>query len=315
MKRTLSPVLALVTALVLALGGLGAQNAQAASYPAVQSGQSGANVSSLQYLLKAQGSKIDADGKFGAATKSAVVAFQKAHKLSSDGVAGEDTWTALTAGAKVRNGSKGDAVRAAQVQLNKYGNGLSVDGIFGAGTVSATKKFQSSKGLGADGIIGPDTWRALVTGSGSGSTPAPGGNDRVALAKQLLANKRVVLMSDFCAPHSPLRNMQQTARGEMATGSHGNAYLSTKMLQFMRDLGQKNGYRVTCIQGGTHSATSYHYRGRAVDIDLFDGQKINMTTAGRNASARLRALCKQAGAIENLGPGDPGHSGHVHCAF
>ncbi|WP_443075799.1 peptidoglycan-binding domain-containing protein [Streptomyces sp. TRM 70351] len=67
------------------------------------------------------------------------------------------------------SGQRGSAVKAAQVQLNKYGYGLAVDGDFGPGTHAAARDFQDDKGLAVDGIIGPDTWRALVSGSGGGS--------------------------------------------------------------------------------------------------------------------------------------------------
>lgn len=36
-----------------------------------------------------------------------------------------------------------------------------VDGVFGSGTTSAVKRFQSSKGLSADGLAGPGTMYAL----------------------------------------------------------------------------------------------------------------------------------------------------------
>ncbi|MFF9848843.1 peptidoglycan-binding domain-containing protein [Streptomyces litmocidini] len=74
----------------------------------------------------------------------------------------------------VRKGDNGSAVKAAQTQLNRYGAGLAVDGAFGDGTDAKVRSFQSSHGLDADGIVGPDTWRALVTGS-SGGTGGGGG--------------------------------------------------------------------------------------------------------------------------------------------
>ena len=60
-------------------------------------------------------------------------------------------------------GSKGQEVKSAQMLLN--GNGYScgaVDGDFGAKTYNAVVKFQSANKLTADGVIGQNTWSALI---------------------------------------------------------------------------------------------------------------------------------------------------------
>jgi len=48
-----------------------------------------------QMHLNAAGAKLTADGDFGAATKAAVISFQSAHQLASNGTIGQATWKAL----------------------------------------------------------------------------------------------------------------------------------------------------------------------------------------------------------------------------
>lgn len=63
----------------------------------------------------------------------------------------------------LQQGSKGSAVRAAQSLLNGFGFAAGkVDGLFGSATAKAVKRFQNSRGLAADGIIGRDTWHQLL---------------------------------------------------------------------------------------------------------------------------------------------------------
>ena len=74
----------------------------------------------------------------------------------------------------IRQGSKGNYVCIAQDDLNTLGyttGGL--DGIFGTRTNNAVRKYQASRGLSVDGIIGCNTWRSLqenVVGTGKTST-------------------------------------------------------------------------------------------------------------------------------------------------
>ncbi|WP_407384974.1 N-acetylmuramoyl-L-alanine amidase [Ruminococcus sp.] len=59
--------------------------------------------------------------------------------------------------------STGEEVKTVQLLLNamNYGD-LEVDGIFGSATDQAVKKFQKSRELDQDGIVGRDTWRYLL---------------------------------------------------------------------------------------------------------------------------------------------------------
>ena len=56
---------------------------------------------------------------------------------------------------------RGDDVRALQNALVKVGIDVDVDGIFGRGSDKGVKAFQAQKGLGADGIVGANTRKAL----------------------------------------------------------------------------------------------------------------------------------------------------------
>lgn len=53
------------------------------------------NVTVLQKRLKAHGYSVSIDGIFGASTEAVVKKFQKAKKLTADGVVGADTWKEL----------------------------------------------------------------------------------------------------------------------------------------------------------------------------------------------------------------------------
>ena len=63
-----------------------------------------------------------------------------------------------------RRGSKGPEVRRIQEKLKELGLYLGdLDGIFGGGSEAAVKRFQKSRGLAADGIVGAKSWSALFS--------------------------------------------------------------------------------------------------------------------------------------------------------
>lgn len=62
----------------------------------------------------------------------------------------------------LKQGSKGSFVVALQYLLNQYGYNLSTDGIFGSGTAKAVQQFQTNNNLTLDGIVGRNTWQALL---------------------------------------------------------------------------------------------------------------------------------------------------------
>ena len=68
-----------------------------AGYPMVRQGSKGVYVCTLQDALNTVGThSIGVDGVFGPKTQEAVRAFQRANRLTADGIVGCATWTALT---------------------------------------------------------------------------------------------------------------------------------------------------------------------------------------------------------------------------
>jgi peptidoglycan hydrolase-like protein with peptidoglycan-binding domain len=135
----------------------------ATTWPVVKQGAKGERVRTIQSLLDQRGARIVVDGEFGRSTTAAVKAFQRSRGLVVDGHVGPATWQKLVV--TIRRGSRGAAVRALQHQLRfELGyRSVAVDGLFGQATQTAVKNFQAKRKLDADGIVGPATWKALVS--------------------------------------------------------------------------------------------------------------------------------------------------------
>jgi peptidoglycan hydrolase-like protein with peptidoglycan-binding domain len=142
-------------------------------WPLVRQGATEHPVRTLQHLLRAREHPVAVDGVFGPKTDAAVRAFQRSRSLAVDGIVGPRTWSALVV--QVKKGSTGEAVRGVQEEFRfrdlsgDPSHGLQVDGIFGPKTDAAVRGFQQALSTDfpevvVDGIVGPVTWRALVSG-------------------------------------------------------------------------------------------------------------------------------------------------------
>lgn len=142
-------------------------------WPVTAAGSNGHPVRTLQDLLRARGHAIAVDGIFGPQTDAAVKAFQTSKGLAANGTVDPVTWKALIV--QVKKGASGDAVRGVQEEFqfrNGSGDptkGVQIDGAFGPQTDAAVRGFQHALSLDipsvtVDGIVGPITWQALVSG-------------------------------------------------------------------------------------------------------------------------------------------------------
>ncbi|HEX2125005.1 MAG TPA: peptidoglycan-binding protein [Thermoleophilaceae bacterium] len=149
-----------------------------------------ANVAALQSALTALNLyKGFVDGVRGPLTRSAVIRFQRRRGLLVDGIAGPQTLRALgrrgrpPLGRRVMHmGHFGWDVAALQFLLLRRGYGPGrVDGAFGPLTRAAVVRAQRARGVGVDGLAGPQTISSL-RGRRSGAAapkrflrPVPGG--------------------------------------------------------------------------------------------------------------------------------------------
>lgn len=72
-----------------------------------------------------------------------------------------------------------DEVRELQARLRRFDRGIVVDGLFGNGTEQAVREFQLARGLRTDGVVGLETWTALLDAS------HPASYDQLATAYRL----------------------------------------------------------------------------------------------------------------------------------
>lgn len=172
----------------------------------LRSGTSGEDVKSLQGRLKELGYYTGSvDGKFGTQTMNAVMSFQRANKLTADGVAGTKTYDKLfvnvtpvvtpapTAAPTLAPQPTGSFNTNQTFKKNQSGLDVmrlegrlalldykpSTFGVYDNTTVAAVKDFQTRNGLPADGIAGPQTLAKLFSTSAVRGTATDGSADGV----------------------------------------------------------------------------------------------------------------------------------------
>jgi soluble lytic murein transglycosylase-like protein len=130
-----------------------------------------ARVAALQVGLRAHGfDPGPVDGVRGPMTTKALIAFQRARGVRATGLVGRGTRRALRARGRPLLGQRelgvgavGWDVAVLEFRLRKYGLGArAVDGRFTRATGVALRRYQSRRGLAADGIAGPKTYRSLA---------------------------------------------------------------------------------------------------------------------------------------------------------
>jgi hypothetical protein len=146
------------------------------------------------------------------------------------------------------------------------------------------------------------------------------------LAEEIITNPQVILatthLSGIADNATARQNLMDVAVGREAQRSNyqdgdlqapgGTTLLSAQMLWGLQRISDTFKVHVSEIAGGAHSQNSLHYQGVAFDINRINDVRIRDAITD---SLTLRQECRNLGATQVLGPGDPGHNNHVHCAW
>ncbi len=131
-----------------------------------------------------------------------------------------------TSGAVLGVGSSGPAVTTLQTNLNKVGYSVTVDGVFGSGTETAVRQFQSAHGLTVDGKVGSATSSKLSALATTTTTLRSGSSgDEVKVLQRLLTKKGYSVTADGVfgsGTETAVKNFQR-AQGLTVDGIVGSA--------------------------------------------------------------------------------------------
>lgn len=158
---------------------------------------------------------------------------------------------------------------------------------------------------------------AIIVPVASADTTANPCSFSSSLAKQVLDQPK------FNIQANPKGNLFDAAAGlQVDAGNGTKVCLQPNMLKGLNGLaGSFSELTITSFATGVHSPRSHHYVGEAVDIGTVNGAVISddvpgdgndTPTAAENA---LMDQCAALGADEIIGPGQPAHDNHIHCAW
>lgn len=141
--------------------------------------------------------------------------------------------------------------------------------------------------------------------------PGPSGSAQQ-LAQQILNRNDINILCLGTASSCARKNLQDTAAGNAATrscpsqGITGTVNISATLLSGILGMADTLNFtfNINHILGGCHSGpSSYHYAGRAVDLQTGSIDQVN----------QMHNYCSTAG--EHFGPTHNPHPRHAHCAW
>jgi peptidoglycan hydrolase-like protein with peptidoglycan-binding domain len=297
--------------------------------PAVQTVQN--NLVRLGHLTQDQVNT--GPGVFGPRTEDAVKAFQQANNLSPSGVADFATQNAMNSIISgVKRGDTGNVVVGLQNRLVELGYLTEAQvgtgrGTFGPQTEDALKRFQADNQIQRTGVLGPQTYKSLLSGRGAGGVTGPADLSR-------FDNTRVDT------------NLARSGVGFTTYEPAGNQFGTQRTIKAIELLGQEWAKRhpevatvpgariaigdISVQGGGPFPPHSSHQDGTAFDIAPFTRNRAEVPTNIFDSNYDRQATREMAQLIKRLYPNatvlfnDPqlinegltvpfdGHDNHLH---
>lgn len=205
------------------------------------------------------------------------------------GLTGGTAHAAYSWGRTLKEGMRGTDVTQLQIRVAGYPGYaavLATDGVFGAKTKAAVKRFQAAYGLTQDGVAGTNTFKKIYSLQSSDNTP-------------------------IHFKYSELNKCNSTWGGGKVSAStaKSNALRLMWKLEALRHaLGDKpitisSGFRsVSCNNRVGGASSSRHLYGDAADL------------TGVHSFCTMAKQSRYHGFANILGPGFPNHNDHVHLA-
>lgn len=251
---------------------------------------------------------------FDADFVSHTITWQKNHGLTADGIIGPKTWAKIASTAPTCSTAKSRISAATMALQMVIDSSITADAIYGSRTKNAVAAYQTAKGLTADGVCGPKTWKALLTGEVE-KEPATPSADAQGAGKP--AAGKFVKPTDFKQGDSRWGKKMYSSTGNKSQTMANSACGPTSMadiIHFVKDksinpydlakLSMKWGDRTpkngTAWSFFTHIQSHYGYKKMIATKSL----------------ETLKA-CLDAGgyAVCSMGPGYWTKGGHFICAW
>ena len=173
----------------------------------------------------------------------------------------------------LRLGSRGSAVIDLQRRLATAGfSAGTADGIFGSRTDGAVRSFQRARGLGVDGVVGPQTWGELL-GTTTAPQPAPAPSTGSPSDPQVTIPSGVLISDNAVRVLKSILRAAQLTRATVTSGRRTSESQARIMYQLIEG------------RGVSYAKTLYGSNGDRV-IDEYVAAK----AAGKSATEIKRAM-------------------------